>query len=345
MVSIKYKLGQHLSTGKSFYSDIKQLLKPNKTEYMKYEGHVFINRLYFEVTNICNARCIFCAYPSVKHKTGLMKFETFKKAVDEWSKLGGKIVSFTPTLGEPLMDPYLINKIKYAVGLKGMKKVYFYTNGILLKNNDLYKKLVDSGINEIHISMAEANKKIYEKIHGVKVYDELIEGVHKLLFYNKLKGSKVKIFLDFRPATNPKNVLKSPDFVKYIEPFLGDNVRYTFMFDYDNWGGVIKEDNLIGIMKLRRIPKIKILPCIRTFDASILFDGSVRLCACRVKNTEFDELIVGNINDNSLEEIFYGKEAKEVRNSFFTKKHPDVCKDCSLYLPATIKWLKERARL
>ena len=343
-INIKYKMGRYLSTARSFYNDMKQVVKLNKSEYKKYEKRIFINRLYFEVTNICNAKCIFCAYPLIKHKTGVMKFKTFKKAIDEWAKLGGKVVSFTPTVGDPLLDPGLLDKIKYAAKLKGIEKIYFYTNGILLNTNNLYRKLVDSGIHEIHISITEFSKHIYEKVHGVKLYEEVVEGVYNLLSYNNSQGNRVKIYFDFRPARNPKDVLNSTDFIRYVKPFLGENVTYTFMFDYDNWGGVIKKKNLIGIMKLRRIPRKKVLPCIRTFDAAILFDGSVRLCACRVKNTEFDELVVGNIHNNSLKDIFYGEKSKKVRERFVMRNPPDVCKDCSFYVPADTRWLKLRLR-
>src|SRR4051812_34394214 len=53
------------------------------------------NRSYFfpgkvlqlNVTNVCNARCSFCAYRLVAdtdRATGVMKMETFQKAIDEF---------------------------------------------------------------------------------------------------------------------------------------------------------------------------------------------------------------------------------------------------------------------
>jgi len=52
------------------------------------------------VTNICNAKCTFCAYPKVVAnktlQTGIMSFEVFKKAVNEWAALGGQSLDLTP---------------------------------------------------------------------------------------------------------------------------------------------------------------------------------------------------------------------------------------------------------
>jgi len=71
------------------------------------------------VTNICNAKCTFCAYPKVvgqqnppdRHHA----VRRFKKAVDEWAAVGGQSLDLTPVVGDPLVDPGLLEKIDYAV--------------------------------------------------------------------------------------------------------------------------------------------------------------------------------------------------------------------------------------
>src|SRR4051812_2316851 len=54
------------------------------------------------VTNICNARCVFCAYPravdSKDLKGGVMPFPLFKKIVDEWVSVGGTQMDLTHTV-------------------------------------------------------------------------------------------------------------------------------------------------------------------------------------------------------------------------------------------------------
>ena len=77
----------------------------------------------------------------------------------------------------------------------------FYSNGILLENNQLYQKLVDSGIKQVNISTAGANKEMFETVYWVKAYDKVMHGVELLLAYNKSKGEPVEIEINFRQCS------------------------------------------------------------------------------------------------------------------------------------------------
>jgi molybdenum cofactor biosynthesis enzyme MoaA len=120
--------------------------------------------LVIGITNICNARCIFCAYPramdSKDLKGGVMPLPLFKKIVDQWIALGGTQVDLTHTVGDPLVDPGLVDKVKYAVSA-GIKHVSFTTNGILLNRNENYKRLIDAGVGTINISTSGTDKESY----------------------------------------------------------------------------------------------------------------------------------------------------------------------------------------
>ena len=80
------------------------------------------------MTNICNAKCSFCAYPKVVEnktlQTGVMSFDIFKKAVDEWAAVGGQNLDLTPVVGDPLVDPGVLDKVDYAVNRARIKNVY-----------------------------------------------------------------------------------------------------------------------------------------------------------------------------------------------------------------------------
>ena len=333
---------QILSLGLDIETYFNFVVKKEKIieQYKKLEDNSFIDSLFFQVTNICNSNCVFCIYSKVKHKQGVMKFSTFKKAVDDYVSLGGKTISFSPIVGELLIDTKIMDKINYAVKLKKLKRIYFYTNGILLNKNKIYKKLIDSGIHEISISMADPDKKNYERVYRVPFYEDVITGVHNLLKYNKEKGEKVKIIIIFKSAAGLNHILQSKDFKRYIKPYLSNKVQYDVCQYYDNWGGAIKQNDLVGIMKMSRPAKFKKIPCIRTFHVSILFDGSVRLCGCRFKTTEFDDMVIGNINKNNLRDIINGEKAKTIRKNFLHNKLPEACKACSAYIPINMRWIK-----
>ncbi len=130
--------------------------------------------LILGVTNICNAKCVFCAYPKAVEsnnlQAGVMPLDIFKKAVDEWVALGGQSIDLTHTVGDPLVDPGLIDKIDYAKNQAGITKVTLTTNGILLNRNETYRRLIDLKVSEIYISTQGASKEVYAEVYGVNQY-------------------------------------------------------------------------------------------------------------------------------------------------------------------------------
>lgn len=102
--------------------------------------------------------------------------------------------------------------------------------------------------------------------------------------------------------------------------------------------------DLIGVMKFKRKPLVKKVPCSRIFDAIVLFDGSVRLCAARINKNQFDDMVIGNINEDSLKNIFFSDKATDIRRKFTEGRHSSACAGCSLYVPAARSRLRD-ARL
>jgi len=298
------------------------------------------------VTNICNAKCNFCAYPkAVQNKTlqtGVMSFEVFKKAVDEWAAAGGEHLDLTPVVGDPLIDPGLLKKIEYAVKDAKIKNIYLTTNAILINRNDTYKALVDFGVN-VFISTQGANKEMYEKVYGVNHYGDVISGVRNLLEYNRSKGEPSSIAIRFRNAEKPSAIIRSKDFIENIKPYLSQKVRFNFTVDYDNWGGSITEKDIMGVMKLRKIPENTQLPCMGLFGFAVRHDGSVRLCGCRFKQSDMDDLVVGNLRDQSLAEISKSDKTWGIIKGFYSGERPETCKECTFYRPINRKWLDARA--
>jgi MoaA/NifB/PqqE/SkfB family radical SAM enzyme len=298
------------------------------------------------VTNICNAKCSFCAYPKVVEnktlQTGVMPFDTFKKAVDEWAAAGGEDLDLTPVVGDPLVDPGVLDKVDYAVNRARIKNVMLTTNAILLDRNDTYKKLIDLGIGGVFISTQGASKAAYEKVYGVKKYDEAMSGIRHLLEYNRAKGEPAEIIIRFRNAETPGQIIRSPDFKKHILPYLSEKVRVNFTVDFDNWGGTIQPQDMSGSMKMRRLPPQLDVPCQALFGFSVRHDGNVRLCGCRLTRTDLDDMVVGNLHEKSLAEISKSDEAWNIINGFYSGKRPQTCAGCTLYKPIGRAWLNRR---
>ena len=315
-------------------------------ELYEYRHFAACSDLIVGVTNVCNARCVFCAYPramdSKDLKGGVMPFILFKKIVDEWKSLGGSRIDLTHTVGDPLIDPGLVEKINYAILQAGIKKVSFTTNGILLNKNDNYRRLIDAGVNEIYISTEGTNREMYEKVYGVKHYDDMLSGVGNLLEYNRSKGEPTSITIRFRNAQKPSEIIGSKDFLRVIKPYFSDKVRCNFTVEFDNLGGLIKDQDLLGQMRLRHMHNNLDIPCCALFGFMVRYDGSVRLCGCRFKRTDMDDMVIGNIREQSLLDISKKSEAWEIIKGFYSGKRPETCGGCSLYHPVNRKCLDNR---
>jgi len=309
----------------------------------RFEGsyfHPVAKVLQVSVTNVCNARCTFCAYRLVADSgrpAGVMQMDVFKKAVDEYSALGGKGIDLTPTVGDPLLDPTLIEKVKYLREHTGIKDICLTTNAIAMCKRDMFKQLVDTGANIICISLPGLNSEIYKQVYGIDRYPDVIKGIAALLQYNKQCGEPSRVILRFRNPEKPSEIIDSKDFVEHIKPYLSEKVSCNFTVDFDNWGGSIGEQDMFGIMKLRKIPKRYNVPCANLFNFMVRYDGSVRLCGCRLKDTEDDGLVVGNIFQNSLAEIGKSKRVHDIIEGFYNGKRPSTCEKCSFYVPMTHK--------
>lgn len=216
------------------------------------------------------------------------------------------------------------------------------TNAILLNRNEMYKHLIDLGISGVFISTQGASKEAYEKIYGVKHYDEVIFAIRNLLEYNRTKGEPARIVIRFRNAEKPSEIIRSKDFVKNIKPYLSEKVRINFTVDFDNWGGTIQPSDLKGSMRLRKLPPRLDIPCQSLFGFAIRHDGSVRLCGCRLIRTDLDDLVVGNIREKSLEVISKSDQVWKIIRGFYEGKRPETCVDCTVYNPINRRWLYRR---
>ena len=74
---------------------------------------------------------------------------------------------------------------------------------------------------------------------------------------------------------------------------------------------------------------------------SIQSDGTATLCGCRDVDGD-SELVVGNITDSSLMELYRAERVTAIRQNWLNgRKVPDICQGCRHYNPYTYNLLKE----
>lgn len=278
--------------------------------------------LHLETTNICNARCSFCAYRLMERPKGIMQKSIFEKAVADFVEIGGGDVDLTPLVGDPLTDREILNRIRYLRSLPSIGKITFFTNGIALDKIPI-RDLLSSGVNEIVVSVGGANREEYRALFGVDAFERVCNNMEKLGEINENASSPVRLAMSYKPFHNGPDLLPQGPLARlrgYFEP-LG-------MMDYHNWGGKIRDGDIPGGMQ-PRYNYVKKEPCALLYSGlAVTWNGDIVACWC--SNAE-GELKLGNIMEDSLINVWKGKRLSQLREGFYNGILPPVCRPCSFY--------------
>lgn len=282
--------------------------------------------LHIELTNICNANCIFCAYRFQTRKKMIMEKAVYSQALNAYCSIGGGELRLETCLGDPLIDPNFVERIREARSHSEITKITTLTNGIKLDDIGI-DKLLQAGIDEIGISTGPWDEYLYQLIYGSKDYPRMRKNVTELLKKNSEYGQPVRIKLLFRSNLSMKKTLEFPDY-RAIRDIPHE---VEFNTDFDTWLGNIKQEDLPKGMYLRPLGSLEKEPCYWLYDGPIVFvDGKVGLCGCRDFNAN-SELIIGNIMENSLLDLWQSEATQELRQRFYKGDFPDICKRCTAY--------------
>ena len=318
-----------------FKKDIRAILRSGKPwEPLERE---WPRNLSVEVTNICNANCVFCAYQFQsrwRRGRGVIDHADFETAINTHAENGGTVVDLTPIVGDPLIDPGIVGKVRY-ITRRGLD-VVFFTNGILLNRVDL-PDLLRSGLRSIAISTAPLDRNLFEEIYRSDGYEELLSGLVRLLTLRNELCAKFRVGLAFRSPLGFSATLGLPDFRSAVWPLLNAEERagIVVLNGFDDWAGQITRQDLLPGMRLHVPPRLKRRPCRWTFVPYVAWDGLVRACGCRFRPSPQgdDELVVGDLKDAPLTEIWLGDRVRALRRRFPAGDLPFVCQRCPVYDP------------
>ena len=286
--------------------------------------------LYIETTNLCNARCVFCYYPKV-HGTIPVKYmdmNLFKKIIKEYIDMGGREISLTPTIADPLVDKIIDERLKY-VDSSLIKRMRFYSNFINFRPKviETFKNISHTNF-RIGISMTGFNREMYQKLMGVDKYDKVMSNLKELSKIVK-ENKNVSAHLVLRKYKGDRGETEK------MREFCRDNdFGYKFEHVYDTWGGLMEEDiknNEYLKGRIRdRLPRTK--PCEVTYRKPLItVDGDYKVCECR---DVFGELVIGNIKETKFSDLWYGQELRNLRNRFYKLETlPKICTKCEMYKP------------
>lgn len=283
--------------------------------------------LHVEGTNICNARCVFCAYPQMERRKQTMSMPDFERVVAEYVAMGGRHVSLTPIVGDPFVDKHVFERLEHLMALDAVHGISFYTNAILMTAEKSERLMRYAAKLHVHVSWGGFDRETWNTIMGVEKFEAARDAVLAFLEIKERTQSPIRFTLALRcPDSNCRGELWEK-LDGYRKRGL---VEIAGMSDYDSWAGAIAPEALEAVGLAPRKMPYKRGACELLFTKPVvLADGRVNACACRDVEAE---LIVGNVNDKPLSEIWAGAEITELIERHERGDYPDVCKRCTYFV-------------
>src|SRR3989338_7511982 len=122
--------------------------------------------LAVETISVCNARCVFCAYPGMKRKHEVMPLDIFEKIVKDYSALGGGALSLTPVMGDLLLDPHFLERYTILAKYDNIRQISFTTNGIAFaKFSDEQIRAIIQKTFLLQFSIGGLDEATYKKLY------------------------------------------------------------------------------------------------------------------------------------------------------------------------------------
>lgn len=289
---------------------------------------------FFELSNICNAACIFCSYPAIaasgkplRH----MEQHTFEKALALAISLGYRRLGFTPTTGEILANPRWSDYLALALNHEDVGSIYFYSNAILLKDSNIDKLLRLPRIDKLeglYFSVGGTDAKTYRLMFGVDKFEVVKRNINALCHRLKQEGRTIPVHCEARV---PKDSIIGEQAI--IRTFNEAGYRYfhgNALKQYDPLGGLISRTELAY---LPDIPN-KMVPCYRLQDLRFDALDRVWMCGCVVSERLNDEsLLVGSLS-STADDI--RTEQTRVFDRWSQGQLPEVCATCRVYKPTAV---------
>lgn len=319
------------------------------------------NELHLELTNACNARCVFCPYPHQRRELTFMSDAVFDRALGDFLAEGGGDVSFTPIVGDALIDPKFLRRVRRAAAEPRVDGIKLVTNALLVHRFGA-DALIGSGITELLVSTAGFDEAMYRRVYRSRGYARMRDNVLALLEANRRAGGPVDITIGLRPDRPRRDVLRDPDF----QDLLAYGPRLDFTWSFTDAGGRVAlpaaRDDARSRRAIAAAPRAadptndrtneppldptsgaraplrrrraarKREPCVTTFNGPIvLADGTVLACSCVAAMDAERDLSIGHLDRASLGDLWRGAAMRALRESFGGDGLNETCRGCDMY--------------
>ncbi|MCW3785811.1 radical SAM/SPASM domain-containing protein [Plebeiibacterium sediminum] len=296
---------------------------------MRYKG--FPMAVSIEPLNICNLSCPECptGLKLIKRNKGSINPELYQKIIDQISKRTFLVNLYFQ--GEPLMHIKLFSLIAYAKQ-KGLV-VSTSTNAQYI-TPFIAEKIVESGLDEIFISLDGITQDVYEKYRVGGDLNKVLDGIKNIVAAKQKFNSNLPIIrtqmLAFSFNEHQINSFKKESYKLGAD--IAD-VKTAQIFDVEYKKDLLphsedltryRTDNLNSIGLKGKIKN----SCWKHWSSFVItWDGDVVPC-CFDKDAHFK---MGNVQNESLNHIWNNTQYNEFRKTILLQQNSfEMCNNCPL---------------
>jgi MoaA/NifB/PqqE/SkfB family radical SAM enzyme len=282
--------------------------------------------IFVDPSDRCNFGCKFCPtgnkqlMKEIGRPLKAMNFDLFKKIIDDIQEFEQPIkVLRLYKDGEPLLNARFADMVKYAKDNPKILSVDTTTNASLLspKRN---LEIIKAGLDRINISIEGISSKQYKEFSNYKIkFDKFVENIQH--FYENRNQCEVIIKINGDIISEDDKKLFHEIFHNTADGISIEHVMSCWP-DFELDGVQVNQE--VGVYG-QAIKEVMICPYV-FYSFSINSDGSASLCFLDWSRN----LLIGNVNEASVLEIWNGGKIRAYQEMFLMKKrkeHP-VCRAC-----------------
>jgi pyruvate-formate lyase-activating enzyme len=292
--------------------------------------------MHIDPANACNFRCAFCPtgdqqlLTSVGRPAGIMDFDLFTRIIDDLTLMVRRSGRKLWTLhlykdGEPLLNRRFLEMAAYAKRARVADIVATTTNASLL-TEDVSRKLVTSGCDQIRISVIHVGSDRYRELtRTYSDYERILSNVAFLYDEKKRRRPSLRVLVKINDTglTEEERAKFRNDFGPISDELRIDSLMGWSLSDTKDFTlGVPVSSGMDGVSPLRERQV-----CPEPFSRlAVNFDGQVSVCCV---DWSFGT-IVGDLRRESLADVWNGERLRRFRLAHLEGRRGEIpaCANC-----------------
>lgn len=283
-----------------------------------------VNFIEIEISSLCNRDCSYCVQPLAQRKRELLSLKVVEKIATELGHIGFNGGIAFHQYNEPLLEKeHLFACIKVIKDNIPEAKLVLYTNGDLLTYK-LFRKLIDVGIDEFHISCHGNGDKEWSKEMGIKEVRKMKRKIHHYWGKWNVENTKVAFLPNwFRELVFKNKMYRFIHLHKYPYIVYIDSTNY-----FENGSQRMGKLDAVKAGNGKCIVESQMYLCQSMMHSMhISYKGNAYLCwDCCEGIKESERYCLGSIYKESIFELFR-KKCQYIKEYMFGEEM-FVCKKC-----------------